>query len=274
MLDRDGVRSLGATWSAEPYLQMDAIRDEAAPKSWTSLRAGWMRMEYGFQNDMKAVSRPPSDEEERSWLGTRLSGPGGLYNLGNLIALLSGFALSLYGAWGQETVFEVLHGYLVGSSGAAALTLALVVFLISGEIYHHAARPNALPTLLPWADLISGLAAIALTMALLWLGEAMAAWVAGVMLVTGKLGSAALPVFGMRNWARLARLLRLTVVASRLPSLASLGRGVLTALRGEVPLEDVLLPSIMILCFLLWLWADLLLLLRDDTLRLRRAGPA
>lgn len=217
---------------------------------------------------------PEGDEARRSWLGTRLSGPGGIYNLGNLIALFAGFALNLHGAWGHAGVVEVLRSSLIGSPGAGALTLALVLFLVSGEIYHHAARPNARVNLLPWADFISGLAAIALTVALLWLGEATAAWMAGVMLVTGKLGSAAMPVLGMRSRARLARLLRLTVVASRVPSLASLGLGVLTALRGRVPLDEVLLPSIMILCFLLWLWADLMLFLRNDNLRLRRLDPA
>lgn len=223
-------------------------------------------MQSRFQNGIQAVGRTSFHESgrepRRSFLRSRLSGPGGIYNLGNVIALFSGFALKLYEDQGQSGVFETLQSYLVGNSGATFLTLAMILFLISGEVYHHAAKPGARTALLPWADFISGLAAISLTAALLWLGEATAAWVAGVMLVAGKLGCAALPAFVNRDTTRVERLLRVMVAASRAPSLVALGLTVLPALRGEVAFDLVLLPLIMILCFLLWLWADLLLLFR------------
>ncbi len=228
-------------------------------------------MESRFQNGIQAVGRTSfhdgRGDPRRSFLRSRLSGPGGFYNLGNVIALFSGFALKLYADQGQASVLETLYSYLVGNSGATFLTLAMILFLISGEVYHHAGKPDSRAALLPWADFISGLAAISLTVALLWLGETTAAWLAGVMLVAGKLGCAALPVFAKWDTTRVERLLRITVAASRAPSLVALGLTVLPALRGEVAFDLVLLPLVMILCFLLWLWADLLLLFRHRSVR-------
>lgn len=195
-----------------------------------------------------------------SWLPKRLTGPGALYNAGNLLALFAGIGLTLRENWGKPAMFDALQAHLIGSPGATWLTIAMLLFLLSGELYHRAGEPSAPAVLLPWADFISGLAAIALTLSLMHMGETNSALLAGGMLTLGKLGSAVLPL--LKRLDRFDRAFRSIVVASRAPSLLTLGLVVFPALLGTVPTEQVLLPLVMIACFLLWLWADLLLLSR------------
>lgn len=187
-----------------------------------------------------------------------LTGPGALYNWGNFLALSSGILLSLRAASGQSSWFEALRDHLIGSPEAVWLTVSMVLFIVSGEIYRSAGRPNAQARLLYWGDFVSGVAAIFLTIALSRLGDSAVALLGGLMLTLGKLGSAALPLVFAGGSASLDRVLRLTVVASRAPSILSLALAVSPI--GHVSLDDALLPLIMIVCFLLWLWADLLLL--------------
>lgn len=199
---------------------------------------------------------------DRSWVKARLTGPGAIYNAGNILALVSGIVLNLYAVWDEGQLTQALYAHLMGSPASAWLTTAMVLFIVSGEIYHRAYEPSAPSRLLPWADFVSGLAAIALTVALVMLGDTAAALVAGLMLSFGKLGSAVLPFFEQKNEAQIDRVLRLTVIASRAPSILALGLAVAPAIWGSMPMQTALLPLIMIICFLLWLWADLLLLRR------------
>lgn len=197
---------------------------------------------------------------EQSWFKVRLTGPGAIYNAGNVLALVAGIVLSRYDVWGQESFAKALYAHLMGSPEAVWLTTAMILFIVSGEIYHRAYQASAQPKLLAWADFVSGVAAIALTVALVMLGDKTAALLAGCMLSFGKLGSAFLPIFARNGGARFDRILRLTVIASRAPSILSLGMAVAPAIWGSIPMQTALLPLIMIICFLLWLWADLLLL--------------
>lgn len=192
----------------------------------------------------------------------RRPAPGALYNYGNLLALGGGAAVSLSAVWGHSSLFTALQTYLIGSPDAAWLTASMLVFILSGEVYRRADLPYAPASLLYWGDFGAGIAAILLTVALVAMGETTAALIAGLMLSCGKLGSALLPLLGLREAARFDRWLRLTVVASRAPSILALGLAVASGIAGGAPFEQITLPLIMILCFFLWLWADLLLLAR------------
>lgn len=188
-------------------------------------------------------------------------GPGALYTIGNVLALVTGIVVSLRENRGAVGVLETLQGHLAGSPEAVLLTTAIIVFMISGHVYQKAGKPDAPAGLMPLADFLSGLAAIGLTIALVMMGDTVAALVAGVLLTLGKLGSAALPVLGCNQTSRLETALRLTVAASRIPSIISLALVVLPAFQGIAPTASVTLPVVMIACFLLWFWADVLLLL-------------
>ncbi len=190
----------------------------------------------------------------------RLTGPGAIYNVGNVLALAAGIGLNLREVWGEPGFAVALRDHLIGSPEATWLTSAMVLFLIAGEVYHQAYSSPAKSNLVAWGDFVAGLAAIALTVALVMLGDTAAALLAGFMLTVGKLGSAVVSVIFTQSQDYLDRLLRLLVVASRAPSILALGMAVLPVFFGGVPLDAVLLPLIMILCFFLWLWADLLLM--------------
>ncbi len=217
-------------------------------------------MQYQINERSKLLDHDIVTKRPPHWVKTRLSGPGAIYNLGNVLALVSGVLLSLRGEWGQSSITHAIYTHLMGSPGAASLTISMVLFLVAGEIYHRAYQPGAGQNLVAWADFIAGLASVALTVALVLLGETVTALVAGFMLTVGKLGSAVLFALSQQGYERWDRLLRLSVVASRAPSILTLVLAVVPAVLGHAPLEVALLPFIMILCFLLWLWADLLLL--------------
>lgn len=199
----------------------------------------------------------------------RLVGPGALYNIGNLLALLSGLAFQIREVWDQTSIVEAVGQHLLGSPGSLWLSGSMLIFLVSGEIYHRAWQCNPIPDprLTQIGDLISGLAAIALTVALVWMGNAAIAIFAGVLLAGGKLGGAILPTFHLPNQATIERGFRITVVSSRLPSILAL---ILPILQTGGKSSDMILPAITVFCFLLWLWADLLLLQRGQVVLIDR----
>ncbi len=196
------------------------------------------------------------------WIVSRLVGPGALYNFGNFLALSAGPALQLFQDWGQITIFAAVHQHLLASPEAIWLTTSLIMFVVSGEIYHRAyqARPEASLHMIQLGDVASGCAAILLTVALLLLGDLILALIAGGLLAGGKLGNAALPFFGVSNETSIGNALRLAAVASRAPSIATLTWAVAKGIEANAPWDSLVIPAIMILCFLLWLWADLLLM--------------
>ena len=168
------------------------------------------------------------------WIAARFKGPGALYNIGNIIALLAGIGVALRDVHNHDEAMAGLHHQFTGSAAAIWLTAAILVFIVSGEVYHRAfhgtkARRAGLNQV---ADLISGMAAIALTIALIGFGDPAIAVVAGVILACGKLGSAALPLFRLDRPARWDRGLRFAVLGSRAPSILSLVLSVLTTFRA------------------------------------------
>ncbi len=194
-----------------------------------------------------------------SALTRRLAGPGGIYNLGNVIALMSGVTVQILSAQRGEGLGEAITNYLFGSSGASFLTLAIIIFMFSGEAYHRASaeRGHVDRRLIRLGDLLSAIAALALTAALANFGDVLLALVAGTLLAGGKLGTAVLPRTAPL-W--LLSALRGAVVVSRLPSLASLAIDVARLASQGAPPTDAALPAITFFCFLLWLWADVLLM--------------
>ncbi|WP_223428427.1 hypothetical protein [Tateyamaria pelophila] len=209
------------------------------------------------------------------WLRRRLIGPGALYNVGNLLALLSGIALQIGEVWGQSSVTEAIREHLLGSPGSVWLTGSMLIFMVSGELYHRAwqSHRGPDPRLTQMGDLVSGLAAIALTVALVWVGNAAIALFAGVLLAGGKLGSAILPTFDLPKQVVIDRGFRLVVVASRAPSIIALIVPIVSLVQSGSTLGDAILPTAMIVCFLLWLWADLLLLREGQVILIDRSEP-
>lgn len=209
------------------------------------------------------VSGADSGQSKRSKINSRMTSPGAIYNLGNGLALAGGTILNLREVWDQSSIGQALYTHLIGSPEAAWLTMALILFLISGEIYHQGYQPGAARSLVAWGDFVSGIAAITLTVALVLLGDTAVALLAGFMLTLGKLGCAVAAMFHAQEAGGLMRGLRFMAIASRIPSILALALAVAPVFAGSIPMDAVLLPLLMIVCFLLWFWADLLLLARS-----------
>jgi hypothetical protein len=197
----------------------------------------------------------------------RLSGPGGTYNLGNAIGLTMGIALQVVSipaaGMGAQAAAGAAASYLAGNVPAAALTMATAVVFWSGEIYHRAWANGAPPDerLNRRGDLLSGVGALLLFVALLGLGQVMLAATAGLLHALGKFGSAwRWPP--MPGWpSAWPDFFRTAVLASRVPALLAttidLVR-VATSPGGATP-SAWLTPLTLLVCYALWCRADLML---------------
>lgn len=198
-------------------------------------------------------------------LAARLSGPGGLYNLGNALGLMGGISLHVAAALAPREA-GLSHGvsaildYLAGSFGAFAITLAMLVFFWSGERYHRAWSKGAPPdpALNRVGDLSSGFGALLLGLGLLLLGQPLLAATSGLLHAAGKFGSMLPPHLQSRLPVGPAAF-RLTVVASRIPALVAVLLQAKAALAGQAG-QPLAASALLILCYLLWLRADLALL--------------
>ncbi len=197
-------------------------------------------------------------------LKIRLRGPGGLYNLGNAIALATGISVQLASVRPGSGYLETIESYFFGSPGATWLTFAVLVFFVGGEVYHRAWVGRAVPDLRlnGLGDLLSGIGALLLTMALAHTGDILLAIVAGTLLAGGKLGSAALPSLRLKPKLENScdRVMRASVVASRLPSILALGVELFTLSLSGMLWSTGIMPGVMLLCVLIWMAADILLL--------------
>ena len=211
--------------------------------------------------------RPTVSDTARRLLLPRLAGPGGYYNVGNALGLAGGVALSVAAAGGQEgptlaTGVQAAFDHLAGSASALSISIAMLIFFWSGEIYLRAWAGGFPPDarLNRQGDLLSGFGALMLGLGLLLLGQPLLAATAGLLHATGKFGSAlqdhAAPV--RRSWPDP---FRTVVLLSRVPALIMLLIQLATALAspyGPAPLA-VAAPALMIVCYLLWARADILL---------------
>ena len=125
-----------------------------------------------------------------------MAGPGGWYNLGNALGLAMGIAVQFADPQGSGMHGGGMAGlfdYFAGSGGAVALTVATLVFFLSGEVYHRAwARPDAPDRRLNrLGAFLSGIGAIALGAALFLFGQPLLAATAGLLHALGKLANSA-----------------------------------------------------------------------------------
>jgi hypothetical protein len=200
-----------------------------------------------------------------SWTGisARLSGPGGYYNIGNAFGLMTGIAIQFIAVDPGASAFDALKAYFAGNSGGFAITIATLIFFLSGEAYHRAwangfppdARMNF------FGDLLSGLGALALGTGLFSLGEPLMAATAGLLHAAGKFGSAFYRA-GASSRANWPFLFRLAVLLSRAPALLlstlALSQAVSAMAHGGSAMAAASAASL-IVCYLLWAKADLLL---------------
>lgn len=198
-------------------------------------------------------------------LAERLRGPGGLYNLGNFLGLSAGIAVQMAHSTDVEAA-RALADYLAGDMSALMLTLATLVFFVSGEAYHRAWQNGFPPdrSLTRVGDFLSAIGALALGVALLALGQPFLAATAGFLHAAGKFGSSVCKTDGASgtDWPWI---FRASVLASRIPAmLAALIElaGHLPALVHGGPTLPALMPATLLVCYLLWARADLLLFRR------------
>ena len=193
-----------------------------------------------------------------SILVPRLAGPGGLYNLGNVVGLSMGLGLQLSHSSGATA--DTVLSHFSGSPEALCMTLANCVFMASGEVYHRAWANGFPPSaqLLWWGDFLSGVGALILAVALFLLGQPWLAATAGLLHAWGKFGSALhksddTAVF---DWPMLFRRL---VLASRVPAIIATGFEFgIAAAQGSI--AAMLAPATLLFCYLLWSQADILLM--------------
>jgi hypothetical protein len=219
-------------------------------------------------------------------LTDRLRGPGGYYNVGNVLGLVMSlatqFALAAP-ASGTRSGLDILVGYFAGSPSAVALTAATIVFLVSGEMYHRAWVGRAVPdpAINAFADVLSAIGCLALTISLIFLDQWFLAIASGLLSVGGKLGSA---LFGDDS-ARLGFWptawvdpFRAAVLVGRAPAVAAagfdLGFRLFNWTGGSV--WTLAQPIVLLLCYMLWIKADLLLVIgaRATTIENQEASHA
>lgn len=217
-----------------------------------------------------SISRPGSQAAALKALRARMKGPGGYYNIGNLIALGAGLGVQIAtvsgrGQAGPGAILEAIRTYFVGSPGTATLTLAMLIFFVSGELYHRAWSDGFPPDRRcnRWGDFLSGVAAVILTAALAAFGDFLLAVASGLLLAAGKFGSAIAPekheAHDSDPWPKR---FRLAVVASRAPAIAALAfklAGIFTSGTAATPCS-LFVTSTMLVSYLLWTRADMLLM--------------
>jgi hypothetical protein len=200
----------------------------------------------------------------RRVVARRTGGPGGYYNAGNLIGLLTGIVLQVGFAPHGATVWT----YLTGSASSLALTAATLIFFASGEAYHRAWAQGFPPDikLNRFGDLTSGIGALALGVGLLMLDQPIMAATSGLLHAAGKFGSAFhKPGASTRyDWCYA---FRVAVVASRFPAMLAaaveFARNVMMN-AGPSAAQGLAAPLTLLVCYLLWLKADWLLLPKRD----------
>lgn len=201
-------------------------------------------------------------------LVARFSGPGGYYNAGNLLGLAAALAVQ-FGTVAEvsaRTSVDILMAFLAGSPASLALTGATVIFLASGEVYHRAWDRRTVPDacLNRAGDVLSAAGAFALTLGLMFAGQSGLAVASGVLIMGGKLGSAVFgdnggrPAFWPVSWPHP---FRAAVFVGRVPGVAAAAASLLQRLASDTePALSVMQAAVLVVCYLLWIKADLLLI--------------
>jgi len=199
-------------------------------------------------------------------LAARLRGPGGYYNVGNVLGLATALGLQFANAAGStKTGADLLFSYFVGSPQALAFTIATLIFLVGGEVYYRAWKDGTGPNkrLNRLGDLLSAAGGAALSVSLLVLGQPLLALATGAFVVLGKLGSAVFgddavgPPLWPESWPDP---FRLAVLVGRAPAIGAAGLDLTYQIGSGAPVIALIQPAILIVCHVLWVKADLLLL--------------
>jgi hypothetical protein len=234
------------------------------------------------QEDTKfttAISRASTSSLFPRGLTTRMQGPGGYYNIGNALGLSAGIAVQFFAARAEAdaSLVDVVREYLVGSPGATALSIAMIMFFVSGEMYHRAgdARTGPAVRMMRRADFLSGVAALVLAIALVLFGSLWLALVSTVLLAGGKLGNAlssqgCWPVrveylgLAKTTLSRELDLFRLAPLLSRISAIVAILTEIvrLLAIGSPGTVLHLSQSTVLLICYLLWGRADLLLLRR------------
>ncbi len=203
-----------------------------------------------------------------AWAGVRprLAGPGGYYNVGNALGLVGGLALAVVQAGGAEgptlgSGARAAYDHLAGSASALSVTAAMLVFFWSGEVYLRAWARGFPPDarLNRRGDLLSGWGALLLGLGLFLIGQPVLAATAGLLHAIGKFGSALHGPLPLRPGR--PDPFRTAVLLSRVPALVMLAGELGSALSapGGPVATAVAAPALLIVCYLLWAKADLML---------------
>lgn len=201
---------------------------------------------------------------------SRLAGPGGYYNIGNLIGLATGVGLPLTTLAGDgNSGTDGIVAYFVGSPASGALTIATLIFLASGEMYHRAWTGADAPRtdLNRFADLLSALGALAVMVSLAYLNQPVLAVLTGILIAGGKLGSAVyadqpgLNDLWPSHWPDLFRSM---VLAGRLFGMVAAMLGLALTLGIGGPLAAATQSAVILVCHLFWIRADILLFRGKD----------
>ena len=149
-------------------------------------------------------------------------------------------------------------------------TIATAIFFGSGEAYHRAWSNGYPPDtkLTQIGDLFSGFGAIALGLGLYLLGNPVLAATSGLLHAAGKFGSAFSArgklSFGGRS-IDASTLCRIIVLISRAPALIAISADILSS-RARYDGSFAFISLVMLVCYLIWSVADLMLLTRDNVL--------
>lgn len=200
----------------------------------------------------------------------RFDGPGGYYNAGNLLGLATALTVEVVAAVTSHanSPQDLIYAYFLGSPSALALTIATGIFLVSGETYHRAWAGRSVPdvNLNRIADLLSVGGASALSASLIFAGQLPLAIASGVMIIGGKLGSAITcdDRTRLRYWPKQwIDPFRGAVLAGRAPGLIAAVLDLVRHLLGDpagVAMFSVFPYAMLVICYLLWIKADLLLI--------------
>ena len=228
-----------------------------------------MRLEDDAPFRVDLVSFEPSTPLSRftAAIRSRMVGPGGYYNLGNALGLVTGVTLQIVAVPPSSGLsgLAALLDYFAGSVAAMALTLATLLFFYSGEIYCRAwaRKPAPDASLNRLGDMLSGVGAIGLGIALFLFGEPVLAATSGLLHALGKFGSAFEAGRPLPGWpATWPNPFRSAVLASRVPAILAAAAGIVSALPlvwSGASWTLVAAPLTLLVCYLLWAKADLLL---------------
>jgi hypothetical protein len=208
----------------------------------------------------------------RAAILSRLNGPGGLYNLGNVLGFGAGLFVTFLAATEStdnfSNILSIGMRYVAGSPAAVALAIATTIFFWSGETYHRAWSNGYPPDqkLTRLGDLSSGFGAIALGAGLYLLSNPFLAATSGLLHAAGKFGSA----FGVRGELLFlgrkidaSALCRNIVLISRFPAIIATTADLFSS-KAHFDRVFAFNAVALLACYVIWAIADSMLLSRDS----------